>query len=129
VDGDATRAEIRLTAKGGRVVPVYLSINPLDSDVAGHVCAVVTDLTEHKRHQELICAEALERTKRTEAEAGRRRIATVLESITDSFFSLDEKWRITEANQRAAANFGRTRDELIGKEFGQMVRETHLPDG
>jgi PAS domain S-box-containing protein len=114
VDGDASRGEIRLTARGGRIVPVYLSINPLESAAAGSVCAVVTDLTQHRRHQELISAEALERTKRTEAEAGQRRIAKILESITDSFFSLDRTWRITDANQRAAANFGKTRSELIG---------------
>jgi PAS domain S-box-containing protein len=116
VDPD-TRGEVRLTTKGGHVVAVYLSINALESGTAGSVCGIVTDLTEHRRHQELIAAEALERAKRTEAEAGQRRIANILESITDSFLSLDREWRITDANQRAAANFGRTRNELIGRVF------------
>jgi PAS domain S-box-containing protein len=127
VDGETTRGEIRLTAKGGQVVPVYLSINPLESGTDGDVCAVVTDLTVHKRHQELIYAEALERTKRAEAEAGQRRIVNILDSITDSFFSLDRTWRITDANQRAAANFGRTRDELIGTVLWDLSARGNVP--
>jgi PAS domain S-box-containing protein len=126
--GGASRAEIRLAAKSGVVVPVYLSISSFESGTSAGACMVVTDLTEHKRHQELIFAEALERTKRAEAESGQRRIANILDSITDSFFSLDREWWITDANQRAATNFGRTRDELVGKMFWHVSPPGRIPE-
>jgi PAS domain S-box-containing protein len=113
----SSRGEIRLTAKGGSVVPAYLSIGSIGSSTARSACAVVTNLTEHKRNQELMAAQAYERARRTEAEAGRQRVATILESITDSFFAIDRTWRITDVNHRATAHFGRTRDELLGKAF------------
>jgi PAS domain S-box-containing protein len=114
VDGGISRGELRLMAKDGSRVPVNVSISALDPGTGGSVCVVITDLTEHQRNQKLIAGQAVEHTKRTEAEAGQRRIASILESITDSFFSLNREWRITDADQRAAANFGKTRDEFVG---------------
>jgi PAS domain S-box-containing protein len=107
---------------------VYLSISSFESGTSAGACMVVTDLSEHKRHQQLIAAEALERTKRAAAESGQRRIANILESITDSFFSLDREWWITDATQRAAANFGTTRDELVGKLFWHVSPPGRIPE-
>jgi PAS domain S-box-containing protein len=126
--GGASKAEIRFAARSGVAVPVYLSISSFESGTAAGACMVVTDLTKHKRHQALISAEALERTKRAEAESGQRRIASILESITDSFFLLNREWWITDANQRAAANFGRTRDELVGKLFWHVSPPGRIPE-
>jgi len=127
-DGGTSRGELRLVATVGAPVPVYLSISPFVTGTSRGACVVVTDLTEHDRHQELIAADALERTKRAEAEAGQRRIASILESITDSFFSLDRDWRITDVNQRAAANFAATRDALIGALFWDVSPPGTVPE-
>ena len=108
------RGEIRLAARDGARVSVHLSISSFAAETPHSVCVVVTDLTEHKRHQQLVSSEALERTRRTEAEAGEGRIRGVLESITDSFFSVDRSWRITEVNIRAVGHLGRSRAELLG---------------
>ena len=51
---------------------------------------------------------------RESAEANQRRVTGILESITDSFFAVDRTWRLTDVNQRAAVNFSRPRDELVG---------------
>jgi PAS domain S-box-containing protein len=127
--GGATgRGEIRFAAKGAAVVPAYMSVSSFEAGTSAGACVVVTDLTEHKRHQELISAEALERTRRAEAESGQRRITSILESITDSFFSLGRDWRITDANQRAAANFGTTRDELVGNVLWEASEEGRIPE-
>jgi len=118
----AAKGEIRLAGKDGATVPVHLSISAFESMAPRSVCAVVTNLSEQKRHEELISAEKVERARRAEAEAARQRVQSVLESITDSYFAIDREWRITDANERAAANYGMTRDELVGKTFWDLSR-------
>ena len=124
----SSNGEVRLNARGGSVVPAYLSISSFESSAPGSVCAVITDLTEHKRNQELIAAQALERTKRAEAEAARQRITSILESITDSFFALDRDWRIIDFNQRAASFRGSLRDETIGQVFWDIFPQARNPE-
>lgn len=111
----SSKGEITLTALDGALVPAYFSLSALQLDEAQSVCAIITDLSEHKRTQELIASERLERSLRAEAEASRQKISDILESITESFLALDRDWRITYVNQRAASFFGKTMDELIGQ--------------
>jgi PAS domain S-box-containing protein len=128
VGGEAARGNIRLVAGGGMTVPVHLSIASFEAGGCGGLCAIVTDLGAHQLHQALVAAEALERVKRTEAESGQRRIAKILESITDSFFSLDRMWRMLDANERAAANFGMSRDQMLGKTFWELSPPGVVPE-
>jgi len=118
----SSKGEVRFMASAGAVVPVQISISGLVLSAPGSLCAVITDLREQKRNQELLTSQALERTRRAEAEAGQRRIANILESITDSFLAMNRDWRVTDVNQRLAAILGKTRDELIGKCFGKCLR-------
>ncbi len=122
-----SKGEIRLRTRYGSVVPVHLSISSLELE-AGTACAIITDLTEHKRNQELLAAQTLERTIRAEAEAGRQRIANILESITDSFLALDREWRVADVNQRAAAILGKARGELIGKIFWDVFPQARTSE-
>ncbi len=48
-------------------------------------------------------------------EASDRRIASILESITDGFFAVDREWRFTYLNGRAEQIVGRKREEMQGK--------------
>jgi PAS domain S-box-containing protein len=128
VGREAAIGDIRLLAGGGMTVPVQLSIAPFWAGGYGGLCAIVTDLTAHQLHQELVAAEALERVKRTEAESGQRRIANILESITDSFFSLDRMWRLLDANERAAANFGLSRSQMVGKTLWELSPPGVVPE-
>jgi PAS domain S-box-containing protein len=58
-----------------------------------------------------------ERRLRSEAEQGAasRKISSILESITDSYYAVDRQWRFTDINDRAAAHFKKEREEVIGK--------------
>jgi PAS domain S-box-containing protein len=71
------------------------------------------------------------------AEAGRERdqsnealresndkIKTILESITDLFYSLDREWRFTDINGQTEKRFGKKRDELIGKVIWEVYPQT-----
>jgi len=59
--------------------------------------------------------------------SAREHLSTVLESISDGFFSIDHDWRFTYVNNRAAAWMRRTREQLLGKmiwdEFPEAVGE------
>jgi len=95
-------------------------IGPLISEdaVVGTV-TVVEDVTERvEREAELIARLASERAAHVQAEEARQRVTDILESITDSYFSLDRDWRFTDINRTAELSiFARPREELIGKIF------------
>ena len=52
-----------------------------------------------------------------DAEGSGRRLAAIVEAITDPLFAMDESWRVTFVNQPAEEHFGRTRQALIGRNF------------
>jgi PAS domain S-box-containing protein len=58
-----------------------------------------------------------ERALRSEAETAHQRTATILESISDSFFALDRDWLFTYANASAERTLKMTRDQLVGRNF------------
>jgi PAS domain S-box-containing protein len=123
-----SKGEVRLMASDGSVAPVDFSIRSLESVAPGSVCVVATDLSERKRNEELMASRAQERARLAEAEAARQRVNAVLESITDSYFQMDRAWRITEINQHAAANFGATREQLLGTVFWDALPEGKAPE-
>lgn len=64
---------------------------------------------------------------KTAAEADRtraRRMRTTLDSLTDSFMTLDRQWRVTYANPTALATVGLEADHLIGQVFWSVFPQT-----
>jgi PAS domain S-box-containing protein len=55
-----------------------------------------------------------ERIGQEEAEAGRRKVEAMLESITDAFYALDHEWRFTYVNREAVRLLRQPREELLG---------------
>ncbi|MCA1995036.1 MAG: PAS domain-containing protein, partial [Coleofasciculus sp. S288] len=53
-------------------------------------------------------------------EAARAQVIDVLESITDGFFSLDSRWRLTYVNQATERLSGKTRGELLGRSIWEV---------
>jgi PAS domain S-box-containing protein len=77
--------------------------------------------------RERIAAADLLEGARAEAEAERRRVTTILESISDAFVAVDEAFRFTYANARARAIFGQLVED--GRDvIGLSLWET-MPDG
>ncbi len=84
--------------------------------------AVARDITEQKRAQ-------AERSRLIERErTARDRLKNILESITDAFFTLDNRWCFTYINRQAEPLLQRQREELLGKnvwdEFPEAVGST-----
>ncbi|MEO7101785.1 MAG: ATP-binding protein [Gemmatimonadaceae bacterium] len=63
-----------------------------------------------------VATDALE-DRTAEAEHERHRVESILESITDAFFAVDSRWRITYANSAFEELAGASRKELIGKQW------------
>jgi PAS domain S-box-containing protein len=111
---EGIKGEVRFKTNRGSVLPVDLSLGLFELGASRNLCGVITDLTEEKRHQELLALNVQDRAARFSAEAARERIANILESITDAFFAVNREWRITYMNQTAASIMGKPREELIG---------------
>ncbi|HEX5851178.1 MAG TPA: PAS domain S-box protein [Rubrobacter sp.] len=47
-------------------------------------------------------------------------VASILESISDGFFAVDEDWRFTYVNARAEELWGRPREEMLGKNIWKV---------
>jgi PAS domain S-box-containing protein len=76
--------------------------------------------------ERIAAAEQLE-VARAEAEAERSRVATILESISDAFIALDERFRFTYANARAHAMFGDAQQgaaALAGRTLWDVIPES-----
>jgi PAS domain S-box-containing protein len=63
-------------------------------------------------------------------QAARERATDILESISDAFYAVDKGWRFTYVNGKAEELWGRSREELLGKnvweEFPEAVdRESY----
>ena len=111
--------------KHGRSVIVDLSVFAVrDGGTGEQVCyvGVARDITERRRLEEKERALIREQAARAEAEAGRRRMMAMLESVTDAFFALDADWRFSYLNGQAEVLLQRGRDELIGRSVWDELR-------
>ncbi|MHB8840906.1 MAG: PAS domain-containing protein [Candidatus Aquicultor sp.] len=74
------------------------------------VASIGEDVTERERAAE-------------EIRGSRREVLDILESITDGFIALDNLWRITYVNRKAAQLVGRKREELLFKNIWEALPE------
>ena len=75
---------------------------------------VLLDITERRRIEQ-----ALQRTS-LEANRASAHLGTVLESISDAFYSLDREWRFTYVNEHAQRVLERPRGDLLGRSFWEV---------
>ena len=105
-EGSALNKRLELSAMraNGEEFPVELAITRIATDGAPVFTGHIRDITDRRR---------------TEAEARRsaQRVQTVLESITDAFYSLDRQWRFTYVNEQAQRVLECPRGDLLGRSF------------
>src|ERR671910_2168252 len=88
-------------------------------DEAGNLSGfakVTRDMTVRKE------AEERERLLLRE-QAARERATDILESISDAFYAVDKEWRFTYVNGKAEELWGRSREELLGKNVWEEFPE------
>ena len=97
--GQVVRSEWRFRRKDGSVFVGEISGRGLPD---GRVQGILRDVTER-------------RTAEVAIRASEERVRSILESITDGFFTLDRDWRITHINAAGERFLNRTPGDLIGK--------------
>src|SRR4030043_932262 len=106
--GNST-AELALKAGGKNSTPVLLSVSPLQStDMPGVVCAVMVDITERKKMEEVL-------------KISETRYRRLFEASQDGILILDaETGQIAEVNPFLSDMLGYSREELLGKKLWEI---------
>ncbi|HXV81875.1 MAG TPA: ATP-binding protein [Candidatus Binatia bacterium] len=84
---EKTKAEIIFDLNDGTQVPAYCSISPVQIDELHCLCLTAADLTEQKRHQQIVASEKLARS--------------ILEQAVDVIVVCDEHGTIIQASHAA----------------------------
>ena len=96
------------------------------------IIASVAIFRATRRREELIAAlredDIRLRDLRAQAQAAGEREHNILESIADGFVSFDKDWNITYLNPAAERIFGRSKTDLLGKNYWRELPETAGPD-
>jgi PAS domain S-box-containing protein len=110
LNGKSVRFEIDVPFKGKDVFTFDVVKMPVevDGEIIG-AYSILRDITEISRSNLTI---------RRQAE----RMNTILESITDAFFTLDNDWNFTYTNREFERLFRMGRKELLGKNFWNLPR-------
>ncbi|MDQ3949678.1 MAG: PAS domain S-box protein, partial [Gemmatimonadota bacterium] len=120
--------EVRRRKKDGSPLDLSLSnaaIVAADDTVVA-VLVMAADLAARKEAEEAARRLASERAAREAADAGRERLASIVESISDGYAAFDGEWRYTYMNRRYAALLrqnGRDPDALIGRVVWEVLPE------
>ncbi|HYH82771.1 MAG TPA: PAS domain S-box protein, partial [Longimicrobium sp.] len=114
--------EVTLTPRRGEPVRVSCTVQPAARLLPGGQALrwILRDVTERRRAEEAERLLAAEHAARCVAERAEQRLSQVLEATSDAFFSLDAEGRFTYVNERAAALWGRGRDELLGRPAAEV---------
>jgi PAS domain S-box-containing protein len=112
----ANNPDERLILRGYESGAVDYLFKPLSPEVVRSKVSVFCDLYRSRERTRAAAAD-LARAQAAAAEArdGQKRLSDVLERISDAFFALDEAWRFTYLNEKAALLLHRRRNDLIGK--------------
>ncbi len=86
---------------------------------------IASDITARKlAEQERLILLAQEQAARSQAEISRNQIVSIIESITDAFYSLNKQWEFVYVNHQAELILQKTRSQLLGKNIWQEFPET-----
>jgi PAS domain S-box-containing protein len=118
-----------LIARDGTERPIDDSGAPIRDEQGGVVGAVLVfrDITGRRaveREREALLER--ERAAREAAEAARAQVSATLESITDAFYAVDQDWRFTYVNARAAGFQERRPEEVLGKVLWEAFPNVQL---
>lgn len=116
--GEPLDSEYRVIAKDGRVLWFH-DVATLVRDAEGgpeYSHGIQFDITERKRAEEALRAQDLS-------------FSLVVETIAEGVLILDHEGRITFANSAAERILGMSREQIVGRSYGDPVWELRTADG
>lgn len=141
LDPDSRGSLVTVPVVVGGSISGFLSVvreTPLTAQDHWYLSALADQAAialNNARQHELITSDAFRQRDETleKLRTSNRKIGAILENITDSFYHLDDDWRFTEVNRRAADLFGKNQEDLIGQVIWDVFPnavgsplETHL---
>jgi len=110
------RTELRLCPTNGQEVPVQFAVSRIDTDDEPLACAVVTDLSEARRHAEELSDARARLAAEAASRASDERYRLILESATDyAIIATDLDQCVTIWNVGARNILGWKEEDIIGK--------------
>ncbi|MFC2027106.1 PAS domain S-box protein [Chloroflexota bacterium] len=108
MSGTPAKGEFYLKHKYGHEIPAYFSMGPIrmPGDLWGF-SGIIEDITDRKKAEDAL----------RESEGKFREI---FENVNDEIVYLDQNGTIVDLNDRIEDMFGYTRDELVGKNLGEL---------
>src|SRR3954466_15697261 len=121
----ANNPDQRLILRGYEVGAVDYLFKPLTPEVVRSKVSVFCDLYRSREQSREAAADvARAQAAASEAREGQKRLTDVLERISDAFFALDDQWRFTYVNEKAALLLHRQRGDLLGKVIWEEFPDT-----
>jgi len=120
---DHWRGEVIHHNKAGEPLNVDVAVSVIRDTNGNNVgtVSVIRDVTDRRRTQERL--QQLTTHLEEEVKHKVRELNSVFERITDAFIALDNNWRYTYVNKRAAELHGKQPEELIGKVIWEVFPE------
>jgi PAS domain S-box-containing protein len=103
--GVTGRAEVGLSRPGASPLPVHLTVSPLDADAGATLGAVVMDLTEQKRHDEV-------RRSREAVQESERRFRSMADGTPVILWVHDASGRLQFVNRSYCEFFGVSQEHV-----------------
>jgi PAS domain S-box-containing protein len=113
--GQAARAELTLQAADGTLIPIQVGLGVVVHDGTSSISMVVTDLTEHKRAEQIL--------------AGERFVRSILNQAADGIVVCDLARRVTFANAAACRLAGFDPTGMGLEDVMRAWGEALYPDG
>ncbi|HEY1952810.1 MAG TPA: ATP-binding protein [Gemmatimonadaceae bacterium] len=121
----ANNPDERLILRGYEAGAVDYLFKPLTPEVVRSKVSVFCELYRSRERTRAAAADiARAQAAAAEAKEGEKKLADVLERISDAFFALDAGWRFTYVNEKAALLLHRQRADLLGKVIWEEFPET-----
>ena len=118
---DEDRRHVHAGYESGAVDYLF---KPFDPDVLrAKVQAFVSMYVERDVAERRARRRYADLAQREAERASERRAAAILESITDAFYALDGEFRFTYVNRRAEELWGRSRAQLLGRNYMEEFPE------
>ena len=112
IDGDRQHLleEVTLTRKDGRLIDGLWSVERIELEGKDHVISMLVDVTERRRTEKAL----------RESE---ERYRLLVENQNDLVVKVDTKWQLLYVSPKYCETYGKTEEELLGKNFMPLVHE------